>query len=96
MKKSIANYNIIEELHNSSTTLVYRAVEINNNVPVILKVLRPKNPELEELSRFQYEYDTTHSFNNDGIISVSKIEEYKNTLMIIEEDISAESLDKWM
>jgi serine/threonine protein kinase len=93
MKTSIANYNLTEKLHESSSTLVYRAVQIQDHVPVILKVLQPANSSPEELSRFQCEYDITHSFNNDGIIRVFRIEAYDNTRMIIEEDIAAESLD---
>ena len=93
MKKSITNYNLTEKLHESSSTLVYRAVQIQDHVPVILKVLQPANPAPEELSRFQCEYDITHSFNNDGIIRVFRMEAYDNTLMIIEEDIAAKPLD---
>ena len=93
MKKSNANYDLTEKLHESSSTLVYRAVQIQDHVPVILKVLQPANPAPEELSRFQCEYDITQSFNNDGIIRVFRMEAYHNTLMIIQEDIAAESLD---
>ncbi len=96
MKKSIVNCDITEEIHESSSSLVYRAVQKQDRVPVILKILQPANPGQEDLSRFQYEYDITSGINNDGIIKILSMKEYGNTLLIIAEDIGAESLDKVM
>jgi len=96
MKKSIDNYTLTEKLYESTSTLVYRAVQTDDHVPVILKMLKPENPEPEELSRFQREYEITGSFHEEGVIRVNRLEKYNNTLMIIEEDIDAESLGIWM
>ncbi|MCP4396386.1 MAG: AAA family ATPase, partial [bacterium] len=96
MKKTIAGYDITEKLFESSNSLVYRALQQSNQTPVILKMLRPEHPASEALSRFRQEFDMTRSLHADGIIRVSRLEQYCNTLMIVEEDIGAESLDRWM
>jgi len=59
-------------------------------------VLRPENPTQEEIRHFQYEHEITRSIDTDGIISILGLQESRNTLIIIEEDIAAESLDKWI
>ncbi|MGL1934501.1 MAG: PAS domain S-box protein [Fibrobacterales bacterium] len=89
-------YKIIEKLHESSSTVIYRAEQVIDHFSVILKVLQPENPSPEEFHRFKSEYEITKSFNNSGVISVLSLEEYGNTLMIVEEDIAAESIDTYM
>ncbi|MCP4044822.1 MAG: protein kinase, partial [Gammaproteobacteria bacterium] len=96
MKKLIANYNTTEKLYENSSSRVYRAVQIHDHAPVILKMLKPENPTPEALSRFQREYEITGSFHEDGIIGIYGLEKHHNTLIIIEEDIGAESLGMWM
>ncbi len=96
MDKIISNYVVTEMLYESSNSLVCRAVTKQNNISVILKLLQPDTPTQAELDRFQYEYEITDSINNKGINTVLSIEPYHSTLIIIEEDIAAESLDNYM
>ncbi|MCP4398787.1 MAG: AAA family ATPase [bacterium] len=96
MKNTIAGYNVTETLYESTHSLVYRASQQSDQTPVILKMLQPEHPTPEALSRFRQEYDITRNLHTDGIIRVSRLEQHHNTLIIVEEDIGAESLDRWM
>jgi len=96
MKESINNYKIFERLYKSPNSLIYRAEKLDDHTPVILKVLQPENPSPEQLSRFRNEYEITKSFQKNGIIRAHCLEEYDNTLMIVEEDIAASSLNTVM
>ncbi|MGL1886016.1 MAG: PAS domain S-box protein [Reichenbachiella sp.] len=96
MKKAISNYVITETLYESSSSLVYRGTQKQNNTSVILKVLQPDNPDPVELSRFQHEYEIAQRCNTAFINKVLRLEPYHNTLIIIDEDIAAESIDKYM
>ncbi|MCP4460886.1 MAG: protein kinase, partial [Cytophagales bacterium] len=96
MKEKIASYYVTEKLYESSSSIVYRASQEHNHPSVILKMLKPEMATLEELDRYRREYEIASSFHEDGIIGVYRLEKYNDTLIIIEEDIGAESLDRWM
>lgn len=90
----IAGYDIRDVLHESSRTLIYRGQRVNNHQAVILKILNNEYPTQEELARFKREYQLTRDLKIADIITVYRLESYKNRLMIVCEDIGGESLAK--
>jgi len=91
--RKIPGYNITEKLFESTTSIIYRAEKTEDQIPVILKVLQPASPEQKDLNSFQYEYEITGSLDFKGIPGFISMETLDNTLMIVEEDIAAESLE---
>ncbi|MBF0547406.1 MAG: AAA family ATPase [Candidatus Riflebacteria bacterium] len=96
MENKIANYQITEKLYESSVSRIYRALMEGSRDSVILKILNKDQPTPEELSHFQNEFYLAKNNNNIGIINVLSLEKIQDTLMIVQEDIGGESLDKWM
>ncbi|MBF0101725.1 MAG: response regulator [Desulfobacterales bacterium] len=92
--QQIANYDIIEKLFESSNSIIYRAIRIHDNFPVILKLLNKEYPTSLELARFRREYEITHSLNSEGVIGCYELLKYNNTFLIVIEDFGAESLDR--
>jgi len=94
MKTTISNYEIIDTLYESSNSMVYRAVQKQDNTSVILKVLQSQSPTSEEQSRFISEYETTKTLQAPGIVRLLRLEEDNESLRMVQEDIGAESLDR--
>ena len=93
---NIPNYQIIQQIYESTNSLIYRGVRKEDNQPVILKMLKPDYPTPAELTRYQQEYEITHDFALKGIIKAYHLEKYQKTLVIILEDFGGESLKQWL
>jgi PAS domain S-box-containing protein len=91
--KSIADYQIISSIYESSNSIVYRAVCNLSMQPVIIKVLKEDFPTPVELTRYKQEYQITRSLEADSIIKAYDLLPYGNTLAIVLEDFGGVSLD---
>ena len=89
---TLPNYQIQTQIYESANSLVYRGYKNENHQPVVFKVLKENYPTLEELTRYQQEYEITHNLDLAGVIKAYSLEKYQNTLVIILEDFGGESL----
>ena len=64
----IEGYNFTESLYQSSRTTVYRALRLVDNVPVILKILKPSYPSPSETARFKKEYELINNLDLEGVV----------------------------
>ena len=98
MKKlsSIKQYQIIDIVHESNRSLIYRAIRKKDNLPVILKILKQDHPSIEELARYKQEYEIIRTLNTNNAIKAYFLEEYSNSLMIVLEDFGGKSLNKYL
>ncbi|MCZ8045150.1 MAG: AAA family ATPase [Microcystis aeruginosa K13-05] len=87
------DYQIIEKIHESSNSLVYRAILKQNNQSVILKILKENYPNPLQITRYQQEYEITHSLNVDTIVKAYDLQRYENSLVIFLEDFDGKSLN---
>ncbi|WP_026082445.1 AAA family ATPase [Mastigocladopsis repens] len=96
---SISSIVVQVKIYESTNSLVYRAIRKQDNIPVILKVLKDDYPTQNQLTRYKQEYKITRFLNQEGVIGViqaESIQEYQRTLVIILEDFGGESLEKLM
>ncbi|MBI2306159.1 MAG: diguanylate cyclase [Rhodocyclales bacterium] len=90
-----AGYRLTERLHDDRQTRVYRARRVADDFPVVLKILADDQPLSEAIPRYRREYEVTRSLGGiEGVIKVYDLVNVQNSLMIVEEDIGAESLDR--
>ena len=87
---TLTGYEIKAELHVGEKSIVYRAKK--GDTPVILKYLNKEYPTNHELEAFRKEYDIIKKFSLAHSVKVLGVESYKNSLVIIFEDIGASSL----
>ncbi|MDP4180019.1 MAG: AAA family ATPase [Bacillota bacterium] len=87
-------YKISEEIFKSENSTIFRGTRDLDNQPVIIKLLNSEYPTDKELSFFIREYEIMYKIAGDGIIKVYALKKYKNSLVIIMEDIGGESIDK--
>ena len=89
---SLSDYQISAQIHRSANSIVYRGERKQDNLPVILKVLRQNYPTPTQLTRYKQEYQITHNLALEGVVKAYSLENYQNTLVIIFEDFGGESL----
>ncbi len=87
---TLAGYQIEEELHRGEKSVVFRGKK--DNKPVILKYLNNEYPSNSDLKNFRKEFEILKKFNLQNSVHVESIENYKNSLILIFEDIGASSI----
>jgi PAS domain S-box-containing protein len=96
MQGSRGGYDLGEKLYESASSLIYRALRHNDQVPVVLKVLQPNHPSPEARRRFQREYELASTVRAEGITETCALEPHGTTLAIVEKDIGGASLAEWL
>ena len=89
---AIPGYQTPEKLYESSGSLVYRGRRQSDQLPVVLKILKPEYPSPDQLARFRCEHDITNNLKLDGVIKVHGFERCASSLAMVLEDFGAESL----
>ncbi len=93
---SLSGYEIVDFISESSSSLVYRAIQTQNSQPVVLKVLNQDYPTPEQLNRYKQEYEINCRLDFPGAIKVYGLESYQRTLVIVFEDFGGESLQEFI
>ncbi|MBE9563359.1 MAG: serine/threonine-protein kinase PknK, partial [Proteobacteria bacterium] len=90
---NIPNYKITKQIYESVNSLIYRAIKLDDNKSVILKILKEDYPTADELIFYRQEYDIIKYLSIiDGVIDVYDLDKYDNTLVMCLEDFGGESL----
>ena len=92
----IEGYQTLTQIYESSNSIVYRGLRKGDNQPVILKMLKEDYPAASELTRYKQEYEITRKLNLDGAIKAYELKPYKQTLVMVLEDLGAVSLTELM
>ncbi|EGK85322.1 GAF domain-containing protein [Microcoleus vaginatus PCC 9802] len=94
---AIPGVAVLALIYESSTSLVYRGHNEQNNQPVIIKLIKEDYPTPEELNRYKREYEITANLSQlDGVVKVYKLQQVRNSLAMILEDFGGESLKIFM
>ncbi|MFH0824215.1 MAG: AAA family ATPase [Pseudomonadota bacterium] len=92
---TIAGNHVLERIHDSANSLVYKARRDSDNLPVILKVLNKAYPTPTEIRRYNHEYQITAKLRGlEGVIDAYDFRHYQNTFVIVLEDFGGTSLDR--
>ncbi|MCF4967265.1 trifunctional serine/threonine-protein kinase/ATP-binding protein/sensor histidine kinase [Nostoc sp. CMAA1605] len=91
----IPGYRFAEQIYIGSKTIVYRAIRSADETPVIIKLMRKENPNLNEIAQFHNQYTITKNLDIPGIIKPLNIENYGDHYAIVLEDMGGISLSEW-
>ncbi|MBE9050594.1 AAA family ATPase [Nostocales cyanobacterium LEGE 11386] len=91
----ISGYHITEQIYSGSKTLVYRGIREQDQKPVILKLMRNEYPTFAEISQFRNQYTITQNLEIPGIIKPHSLENYRNSYVLVMEDLGGISLKDW-
>ncbi len=73
MTLRLPGYTVNETIHESRNAIVYRGQRTIDGRPVILKTLPTPSPSWEEITRYQREFDLTHSLLAAGVVDIAAI-----------------------
>ena len=91
----IPNYQIIETVYSGSRTLVSRSIRTNDQLPVVIKLLKSDYPSFSELVQFRNQYTIAKNLHYPGIIQTYSLEPYRNGYALVMEDFGGISLKEW-
>jgi predicted ATPase/signal transduction histidine kinase/DNA-binding response OmpR family regulator/tRNA A-37 threonylcarbamoyl transferase component Bud32 len=87
----LQGYRLTTKLHETSQSVIYRGY-MNDNTPVIIKILNGDYPSPIAIARFRREYDILRSLDAPYVIKAHALEKYNNSFAIITEDIGGMAL----
>lgn len=87
-------FQITGKLHESATTLVLRAKQECDGLPVILKILNIHSPGPEALAQFDQEFSIASSLKTKGVMKANELTKAEGKLLIIYEDFGGEFLQQ--
>ena len=92
LMKKMFDYNLIEKISEQKGYTVYRAKKENEEVTVLLKILKAQNPSPLEVARFKQEYETIKSLDLKGVFKISDVICRNETFGIVEEAFNGENI----
>jgi predicted ATPase len=93
---ALAGVAIQSKIYESSASLVYRGIRVQDERSLVVKLLKQDYPSPQELTRYRQEYEITRSLNLEGVVKAYSQQDYQRTLVILLEDFGGESLEQWM
>ncbi|MEB3342169.1 AAA family ATPase [Okeania sp.] len=96
MIPNLPNYQITEQLYAGTRTLVYRGIRNSDEQPVVIKLLRNKYPNFNEIVQFRNQYTIAQNLDFPNISKLLSLEVYDNGYALIMEDIGGISLSNYL
>lgn len=90
----IPGYSDGTKIYESETSVVLRAQRKTDGQPVILKALKGRHPGARDLESYRSEFELLRELDGEAAIPVVALESYDNALVLVLEDVGADSLDK--
>ncbi len=89
---NLSNYQAIDSIHESDSTIVYQGRRISDNLPVIIKTPKNDYPSPEESARYSHEFKILNGLDLNGVIKAIDLEQCGNRRVIILEDFDGKAL----
>lgn len=93
-KVGISDYHIDKLLHKGLRSVIYHALRVKDDMPVIIKTNNSEYPSQREVLRLKREFQIIKNNQSEGIIKAYSLEKLNNSLAIIFEDFGGEGLNK--
>ncbi|MFZ6649395.1 diguanylate cyclase [Undibacterium sp. TJN25] len=88
------DYDIIERLHTSERSLVYRASSAQFNTTVIVKIPNKESPSFQEIAQFKREHAIAQRCAHTGVVRPLALRQDAGRWTMIQEDIGGHSLNR--
>ena len=92
---SMSGYKLIETIYQGSKTVVYRAIRLVDEQPVVIKILQVESPTFNELLQFRNQYTIAKNLNISSIVRPYSLEPYRNSYAFVMEDFGGISLREY-
>jgi serine/threonine protein kinase len=96
----LPGYELFEEIHRHSKTLVYRAEQKGTNSEaisrsVIIKTLSTEHPSYQDLINFSHQYTIAKDLDLPGVVRLYSLEQHDHGYAIVMEDFGGVALDQY-
>ena len=88
----IPGYETTEVVYESAKTITYRGVNVADQKPIILKMLKAEHPSLNDIAKLKHEYELTKNLDIDNVIKPFGLETYGHGVVLLLEDFGGHSL----
>ena len=95
-RPSIFGYTLTEELSVDRHTTVYRAVRDHDRESVVMKVLTPTYPNLNQLVRFRNQYFIAKNLVSPGIVTPLALVPWQHSYALVMEDVGGIALRDYL
>lgn len=92
----ISGYTLTERLYIGTRTAVYRAIQIDSQRPVVIKLLRQAYPSFGELVQFRNQYTIAKDLPSAGIVRPLSLESVGIGYALVMEDCGGISLAQYI
>ncbi|MEG4025915.1 AAA family ATPase [Microcoleus sp. S13C4] len=89
----LPGYTNFQKINEGVKTVVYRGLKLQNQQPVIVKLLSSKYPHPIDVTNLKYQYEIAKNLNIPGVVKCLGLERYQNSFALIMEDFGAQSLN---
>ncbi|MEG4212923.1 AAA family ATPase [Microcoleus sp. S13_B4] len=89
----LPGYTNFQKINEGVKTVVYRGLKLQNQQPVIVKLLSSKYPHPIDVANLKYQYEIAKNLNIPGVVKCLALERYQNSFALIMEDFGAQSLN---
>jgi len=83
---TIPGYRVLEEIHEDSCSLYYRADRINDNLPVVLKILKKGLDRTSFTARYRHDLEISGSLHTGSIVTLHALEKAHGLPVLVLED----------
>lgn len=90
---TVPGYVVSGKIWESNHSTIYRGSSEIDKKTVIIKLLSDEHPSVDQISRFEQEYELLKMLQGNGTVVALKLEKFANNIAIIEED-GGESLQE--
>ncbi|WP_027468420.1 response regulator [Deefgea rivuli] len=91
---TIPPYRLLDQLHNSEQSIVYRAIDERDQTRVILKFFCKANPSQHDISRFKREYTIAQRLTHPAIARPLALTQHQSRWVMIIKDQACTSLNQ--
>ncbi|MCP4129804.1 MAG: AAA family ATPase [bacterium] len=92
----IKGYDVKNAIYESEKTVVYRATRQQDDVPIVIKMLKTEHPTHQEVEQFQYEYKIAKKLEIPGVVKPYTFGTIGHRKIIIMEDFGGISLFNYL
>lgn len=90
---NLPGYTNFKKINEGIKTVVYRGLNVQNQQPVIIKLLNSEHPHPIDVVNLKFQYEITKNLNISGIVNCLELERYRNSFALIMEDFGGQSLN---
>ncbi|WP_321161586.1 AAA family ATPase [Lyngbya sp. CCAP 1446/10] len=83
----------MNKINEGVKTVVYRGLNVQNQQPVIIKLLNSEYPLPIDVANLKYQYEITKNLKLSGVVDSLNLERYRNSFALIMEDFGGKSLN---